>query len=430
MAISEARAALWPSPTLPLAYFAGAQVALAVAAAILLVSPDLPGAFHYHPRLIAVIHLVTLGWITASILGAFYIVAPLAFGMPFAARGIDTLACGLFWIATTAVVGGFWASEYGVVGVASIGVLAVTLVVGTRAVRGLARAKMPAGVSLHVGLAFGNMVLAGSAGLVLAVARASGVEAWSPLAAAAAHAHLAVLGWGAMMIMGVAYRLVPMVLPAAMPTGGGLAWSAVLLEVGTLGIAWGLLAGTALTPWAVVTMAAFAVFFVRVRGILADRRPRPAEMQGRDWSTWQTHTALLYVVVAVVVGLWLPAVEAAGSLGWLYGVAGIMGFVAQMVVGIQGRLLPIHAWYRDGPARRCAAATIGASTCRSTARARDLPAVVGGAAAVDDGPDVAAAPSDRGRGLTAAGIHPAPGVAHDHDGAASVCGGVTGSVLV
>ena len=31
---------------------------------------------------------------------------------------------------------------------------------------------------------------------------------------------------------------------------------------------------------------------------------------------------------------------------WLYGVAGLMGFLAQMVVGMQGRLVPLYAWYR------------------------------------------------------------------------------------
>jgi hypothetical protein len=68
--ISAARRALLPAPTLPLVYFGGAHVALALAFASLLLEPGLPGSFHYHPRLIAVLHLVTLGWMSGSILGA------------------------------------------------------------------------------------------------------------------------------------------------------------------------------------------------------------------------------------------------------------------------------------------------------------------------------------------------------------------------
>jgi hypothetical protein len=347
MALSPARAALLPDATLPLAHFAGAHAALALAAAVLVVQPDLPGAFHCHPRMIAVIHLVTLGWITGSILGAFSIVAPLAFGMPFRARTADRVACVAFWAGTTGMVCGFWRADYRLVGLASLGVLAGIGVVAARPLAGLRTARLPHGVSLHVALAFGNVLAAGTLGGVLALGRVLGVFTWPPLAAAAAHAHLAVLGWGVMMIMGVSYRLVPMFLPAAMPIGAGLLISALLLEAGTLGLAWALLHGRGALAWALVILAAFAAFFRQVRRILGDRRSRPAEMQGRDWATWQTHVALAYMPIAAGLGLWLVTTRSSPvPLTWAYGVAGLLGFVAQMIVGIQGRLWPLHAWYR------------------------------------------------------------------------------------
>lgn len=345
MSLSPARRALAPAPTLPLAYFVGAHLAFALAAGILVVDPGLPGAFHYHPRLIAVVHLVTLGWISASILGAFYIVAPLALAMPFAARRADHVAYVAFWLGTSGMVAGFWRGDYAVVGIGSLGVIAAILLVAIRAWHGLLRARLPFGVALHVGLAFVNVLLAGSVGVVLALARAGGLDGWSPLAVASAHAHLAVVGWGVMMIVGISYRLVPMFLPAAMPTGRGLAWSAVLLEAGTLDLAWSLATGAGTLRGALVIVAGLGVFVRQVRGLLGNRRPRPAEMVGRDWSTWQTHVALLSLLVAVLLGVAL-AVRPDGGLVWAYGVTGIVGCVAQMVVGIQGRLLPLHAWYR------------------------------------------------------------------------------------
>ena len=161
MSISPGRAALLPDATLPLVYFAGAHLALALAAVLLLVDPDLPGAFHYHPRMIAVVHLVTLGWISSSILGAFYIVAPLAFGMPFAARRADALACVSFWTGTLGMVLGFWWAAYAVVGLASLAVLAAVAIVAVRAIRGLRAARMP--FRNGVGEEFANRVRAGAA---------------------------------------------------------------------------------------------------------------------------------------------------------------------------------------------------------------------------------------------------------------------------
>ena len=75
---SARRAALVPGSRLPLAYFALAHASLAAALVALVASPDLPGGFFYHPRMIALVHLLTIGWISGSILGSFYVVAPLA----------------------------------------------------------------------------------------------------------------------------------------------------------------------------------------------------------------------------------------------------------------------------------------------------------------------------------------------------------------
>lgn len=340
-----------PSPTLPLAYFALAHVALGLAALALVAWPDLPGAFHYHPRMIAVLHLVTLGWISASILGAFYIVAPLAFGMPFAVGTGDRVAFVAFWAGTAAMITGFWQARYDLVGVGASGVVTAVGWVGARAVLGLREARLPTGVALHVVLAFANMVGAGLFGLWLGVARAQGSLTLSPIAAAAAHAHLAVIGWGVMMVVGVSYRLVPMFLPAAMPEGPRLAWSAIGLELGTLAIIGALLGDGPTWAGALLVLAGMASFVRQLRGVLAQRRPRPVDMVGRDWATWQTHAAMAWLLVAIVCGLIGAVRGLSPGLAWTYGLAAIVGFLAQTVVGIQGRLLPLHAWYRAMHAR-------------------------------------------------------------------------------
>lgn len=345
-AISEGRRRLLPAPTLPLVYFAGAHVSLAVALAVLVVMPDLPGAYHYHPRMIGLLHLLTLGWISGSILGAFYIVAPLALGMPFPARVPDAIACASFWIGTAGMVAGFWLGRFEVVGLASLFVIAALVSTGLRAAAGLGGARVPQAVALHVVLAFANVVVAGIGGTLLAIGRFDGGFGISPIALAAAHAHFAVIGWAVMMVVGLSYRLVPMFLPAAMPTGWTLALGAVFLEIGAVALAWAFITGESLLVGVVSVCAGLGTFVVHVRRILGTRRARPAGMEGRDWSSWQTHVALLHLPVACALGIWLASREVTDGWTWVYGGAGLLGFVAQMVVGIQGRLLPLHAWYR------------------------------------------------------------------------------------
>jgi len=92
---------LIPATGLPLLYFAFAHFCLALAFAALVVSPGLPAGFFHHPRMVALVHLVTLGFLTSSILGALYLVCPLAFRLSLP-EGRGDLAGR--WIALTYLV--------------------------------------------------------------------------------------------------------------------------------------------------------------------------------------------------------------------------------------------------------------------------------------------------------------------------------------
>jgi hypothetical protein len=344
------RSALLPASSLPLLYFAFAHLCLAAGLAALLVRPDLPGGFFHHPRMIAVVHLLTLGWISGSILGAFYIVGPLALRVPLRPTRLDRIAFAGFALGVSGMVAHFWLGEYsGMVWSAAMVALAV-LHVAIRAWAGLPSAHVPWPVKLHVALAFANMLAASLFGMLVGLNRLFGWFQWSPMSAAFAHAHLAAVGWAVMMVVGLSYRLIPMIVPAVMPTASSMAASAVLLQAGVIVLPAGLIANAWWTPGGALLVLAGLVSFVRqVRQIVQRRLPPPAALPRPDWATWQTHAAFLWLIVAASSGglLTLP-IPAAWTipLGWIYGTAGLVGFLAQIVVGIQGRLLPLHGWYR------------------------------------------------------------------------------------
>jgi hypothetical protein len=341
---------LIPATGLPLLYFAFAHFCLALAFAALVVSPGLPAGFFHHPRMVALVHLVTLGWITSSILGAFYIVGPLALRMPLPAGTLDRLAFAAYAGGVAGMVSHFWIGEYSGMAWSAGLVIAAVLRVAMRAWTGMVAAPVPWPVKLHVSLAFVNMLGAGVFGIVLGLNRIFGWFAWSPMSAAFAHAHLAAIGWAVMMVVGLSYRLIPMIVPAAMPTRTSMAISAVLLEAGILVLAIGLVRNSAATlPGAILILAGLGSFLAHVRDIVKRKLPPPAALPRPDWATWQTHVAFGWLLLAAVTGivLTLPVPLAwTLPLGWIYGTAGLLGFLAQVVVGIQGRLLPLHGWYR------------------------------------------------------------------------------------
>jgi len=255
-----------------------------------------------------------------------------------------------FLVGSSGMVTHFWIGQYAAM--AWGGLLAVLAVVwlGSRSVLVMRRATAPWPVLLHVALAFLNFSTASGLGMAIGFDRAYGWFGLSPRAAAFAHAHLAAIGWPLMMVIGLAYRLVPMFLPARMPTGSRLAMSAVLIELGlgALVVTW--LAWPAWLPvGALLIVAGLASFISHMRAVVRQKVPRPPALPSRDWSTWQTHVAFVWLIVAVGLGVTLSLLASGPEptrVAWIYGVAGLVGFIAQIVVGIQGRLVPLYAYYR------------------------------------------------------------------------------------
>lgn len=365
-------AALLPARGLPLAYFAFAHASLAAACVVLILDPRMPGGFFYHPRMIAVVHLLTLGWIGGSILGAFYIVAPLALGTPMPARAIDGAACAMFGLGTSGMVAHFWLGTYDGMAWSALLVTGGVAIVGRAALR--LPPATPWAVRLHVQLAFANFIAAAALGVVIGLDKSRGFLEVSPIAAAFAHAHLAAIGWPVMLVMGLAYRLIPMVLPATMPRGGSLVASAVLVEAGLAVLVPALLFGwSAAAAGAALVAAGLLVFVARMGGIARHRMPRPPALPARDWSVWQVRASFAWLVLSIALGAMLvagPAGARATALAWVYGVAGLVGFLGQIIVGMQGRLVPMYAWYRAMAARDGAPPPFGAHDLVSPPHAR------------------------------------------------------------
>src|SRR6266498_4867925 len=71
-----------PAPDVPLRYLVVAAGAFVLAAVgVLWLAPEMAGHY-YHPHIVALTHMVTLGWITLTIMGASYQLIPIVLERP------------------------------------------------------------------------------------------------------------------------------------------------------------------------------------------------------------------------------------------------------------------------------------------------------------------------------------------------------------
>jgi hypothetical protein len=339
---------LVPARRTPLLYLGFAHACLFAALLTLALDPAGLGGFYYHPRLIALVHLVTLGFLTSAILGALYLVCPLAFRMPLVEGRTDVAAALSWMVGVSGIASHFWLDRYP--GMAWSGALALVtpLFVGGRVLAGLRRSAAPLEARLPVALALMNLYAAGALGVTLGVNKHAAFLPFSQLDAVHAHLHLGAVGFVTSMVVGVGYRMLPMVLPSAMPRGTLALAAPLVLQAGTWGLALALLYAKAAVPWlAAVVLAGIALFLSRVAFMLRNRRPPPTARPRPDWALAHVFQSLAYLLVACGLGgylAWAPASDATLRAAFAYGVAGLLGFLGQLVVGVETRLLPLAAW--------------------------------------------------------------------------------------
>jgi hypothetical protein len=147
-----------------------------------------------------------------------------------------------------------------------------------------------------------------------------------------------------MMVVGVGYRMLPMTFPSKMPSGRSIYVSAILLETSVLGLFITLLLGS---PWmlgfGLAIVAGLAVFAAHVMWMLRHRVPGPIGARRPDFAVLHAASAGASLIAAAAIGLTLLVAPTSPrtlhAAAW-YGVFGLVGFLAQMVVAMETRLLP------------------------------------------------------------------------------------------
>lgn len=346
---TEERRERLPDRMMPLLYFGFAHASLLLALAFLALRPADFTGFYYHAHMVAVVHLFTLGWISSSILGALYLIVPMALTGVLPRRRLDVVAFAAYAIGVAGMVGHFWIGEpNGMLWSAGLVVFAFAGVLW-KTYRALHRSRLPHSVRIHFDLAMANLALAAALGGVVEFAKIRSFLPSGFLPAVLAHAHLAAIGWATMMVMAAGYRLLPMLFPSAMPTGTRVHATAWILEFGVLGLAASLLfRSPAAVLFGGLCLLSIGLFIGNVMWMLRNPRKPPRTLRRPDWPTWQIRFALLCLLVAAGLGAWLLTTSATESnqliIAKIYGIMGLVGFLTQIVIGVQSRILPIAAW--------------------------------------------------------------------------------------
>ncbi len=331
-----------PPFSLPGEHFAAGLVWLGIGAAgLVAVADELARGAFLAPRVIAVTHCFTLGWIATSIFGALYQLFPVVLGVP--ARSVS-LGHATFWTLSAGVatlVTGAWLWQPTILG---LGWFLVFLAVG-----GVSWNLLPQRRRAPRGRVIGLYVSAGHVGLglamALAAARIGDTLGWwrvDRLGLLAAHAHLAAVAFATMTVIGVGSRLLPMFLLTRSQPAWPLRWTGPVTFLGVTALAVGQTWDLPILTAAGGTATAAGLFlYVYLARQYFRRRTR----RTLDPGLAQVAAAFGFLAVATALGLFLlfgPQLDV--GLMTAYAIVGLMGWLSLLIAGMYYKILPFLTW--------------------------------------------------------------------------------------
>ena len=347
--------ALSPAPGLPLRFLLTAPWFAALAGLVLLLAGDSVFVSRWSPPTLAATHLLTLGCLTTAMAGSMLQLIPVVTGIALPA---SRAAAALIWIGLAlgalllATALGLNVNILFVPAALLLSITIATLV--TLIGCALARATSPAALPMMRGmrLAVAGLVIALATGVGLA-ATLGGALAMPVLLIADLHAAWGLLGWVAMLVVGVAFQVIPMFQSSQLYPAAVARWAPWTLAglLAAWSFAWVAGSASAAVP-ALLIGAALAAFAGLTARLLATRKRKELDATTLYWRLSLASLAASALLYQLPDSRQTPLIV---------GIVFIGGFAMGAVNGMLYKIVPFLLWYHlqhDAHATKGAVPTI------------------------------------------------------------------------
>lgn len=336
-----------PARWVVLPHYAFAAVAFVVLCLLLVFSADAFGGHYFHPKLLTLTHVAALGWATMIIFGSLYQLLPVVLEVRLYSEKLGTVAFVLLATGTILLSIAFWNFWVDTILHVAACLLFVSFLVFSYNVVQTARQAPKWGIEADFIVTSTVWLTAtGLVGLLMALNFQYAFLPHDHIRYLQLHAHLGMVGWFLLLIVGVGSKLIPMFLLAHPENTRSLNAAYYLINGGLVLFAADHLfihSGFA-ALYAALVVGGIACFlhFLYLARCLGKRHDLDLGMK----QTFVALTLLLLPVVLVfLVTLQLDIPQRLLSALYLvYGLSVFFGFVSALILGQTFKTLPFIVW--------------------------------------------------------------------------------------
>jgi len=338
-----------PPLSQPLRYFLTAPLFAALAAALLLWQGAPALLTRWSPLTLALTHLMVLGCVSMTMIGALQQMLPVVAGITLPRA--DSVATHVHWclsVGTLLLASAFWFGHAWLFGAAVAALLGALLLFLGACMVGMWKHHLPGAGAVVAGIRLSLTSLLPTIGLGVLLACSFILP---PLASLPLqhltnlHALWGMAGWVGMLVIGIAFQVVPMFMltepyPARL-TGTYSAALFLLLVAASLSSGWQGVGHLVHLGCLAMLAGGYALFAVTTLALLL-RRKRPRA----DATTlyWRAAMASLLVALALWLGIGLD-LDTSNAQPLALGVLLIGGVILSAINGMLYKIVPFLCWY-------------------------------------------------------------------------------------
>lgn len=336
-----------PPLAVPLRFFLTAPLFAIAAAALLLYHGPIVMHSRWLPSTLAATHLLTLGFLSMAMVGALLQILQVVAGVTIprlratASVVHVSLGAGTPLLAAGFMLGHAWLFQLAMIGLGTgFAWLLIAIAIGMRGC-------MHASASFFaMRLSLAGLAVTVTLGLAAASAFGWGIAVPMELLTNL-HAGWGMLAWIGLLVVGVAYQVVPMFqVTEAYPKRTTRYLASILVGALVLwSISYGFGLGGALLPRILLGVAAAGfAWFGLVTIALIYRRKRP-QWEATTWFWYLSLSSLLAAIALWALAQWYPALANASAYPLALGILILVGFAYSLVNGMLYKIVPFLIWY-------------------------------------------------------------------------------------
>lgn len=338
-----------PPPSLVVPHFAVGAILWLVASVLTAFHPEIFTQHYFSPKLLAITHLVVLGWISMIIFGALYQLIPVIletklFSEKFARISFYTLIIGTLLLSYS-----FWNSQLKLPLHVAVTFLLVSVVLFAINVFFTAtKAEKQSIEKKFIITSVTWLLLTVSLGILATLNLSQSFLTINHLELLKIHAHWGIVGWFLQLIIGVGSKLLPMFMVSHHLNTKKLTLAYALINLG-------LIAGTIeiLVPTSILLYFSAVLILVGVFSFLSflfeayQKRIKKSLDKGMKQSMIAFLILIIPMLMMIVLQFNLPNLTIFKTeLSLAYGVTLLIGFISSLVMGQTYKTLPFIVWLK------------------------------------------------------------------------------------